>query len=57
MTTRSVARLVERGELTPALRAPGSRGAFLFHTDDVDELVERAARSLQERLEQMKAAS
>lgn len=39
---RQVARLVERGDLTPAIKAPGARGAYLFDPAAV-ELV-RAAR-------------
>jgi len=57
VTPRQVARLVERGELTPVVKAPGPTGAFMFNADEVDDLVERTARRLQERLEQMKAAS
>lgn len=35
-TTRTVARLVYRGELHPAAKAPGSRGAFLFDPETID---------------------
>lgn len=31
----TISRMVERGELTPAAKAPGRRGAFLFHQADV----------------------
>lgn len=54
ITVRSVARIVERGELTPAAKAPGPRGAFMFDPTAVDELVaEREAGAA----EQLKAAS
>lgn len=32
---RTVHRLVERGRLTPAIKAPGKRGALLFRRTDV----------------------
>lgn len=32
---RTVHRLVKRGRLTPALKAPGLRGALLFRRSDV----------------------
>ena len=32
---RTVHRLVERGRLTPAIKAPGKRGALLFRRADV----------------------
>lgn len=35
---RTVIRLVERGQLTPAQKLPGLRGAFLFNRADVDAL-------------------
>lgn len=38
---RHVARLVERGELVPALTGNGARGAYFFTSADVDALIER----------------
>ena len=36
---RTVHRLVDSGDLTPALTAPGGRaGAYLFHRSDVEKL-------------------
>ena len=35
---REVTRLVERGALTPALKLPGIRGAYLFEADAVARL-------------------
>lgn len=41
---RTVHRLVESGELKPALTAPGGyNGAFLFKREDVEALIEAAA--------------
>lgn len=42
-TPRHVARLVERGEIKPAMTAPGARGAYLFRRADVEALAERRA--------------
>lgn len=36
VTTRTVARWVDDGTLTPAAQAPGPRGAFLFDADEID---------------------
>ena len=44
VTTRTVARWVEEGVLTPAAQAPGPRGAYLFDEEQIDRLAaERAA--------------
>ena len=41
---RTVHRLVEAGNLTPAMTAPGGRaGAFLFRRSDVEALAKSAA--------------
>lgn len=41
---RTVHRLVERGDLEPAMKAPGLRGALFFRRNDVLRLAaERAA--------------
>lgn len=41
---RTIHRLVETGELTPALVAPGGRaGAFLFRKADIEALAKGAA--------------
>lgn len=41
---RTVHRLVESGQLVPALTAPGGfKGAFLFKREDVERLMEPAA--------------
>lgn len=37
---QSVARLVERGTLTPALQLPGVRGAFLFDPAAIERLAQ-----------------
>lgn len=39
-----VTRLVKRGEIEPAIQAPGKRGAFLFTADEVEHC--RAMREL-----------
>ena len=36
--TTTVTRRVARGEIVPAVRAPGRRGAFLFAADAVEKL-------------------
>lgn len=36
ISTATVHRLVERGDLTPAAKAPGKRGAYLFAADEVE---------------------
>ena len=44
VTTRTVARWVEEGVLTPAAQAPGPRGAYLFNAEQVEALAsERTA--------------
>lgn len=41
---RTVHRLVESGDLTPAMTAPGGRaGAFLFRRSDVEAIAKSAA--------------
>lgn len=35
---RTIIRLVERGDLTPAQKLPGLRGAYLFHPTDIEGL-------------------
>lgn len=41
---RTVHRLVERGDLSPAIKAPGLRGSLFFRREDVLRLAaERAA--------------
>lgn len=36
----TISRMVARGDLTPAVKTPGKRGAYLFHREDVDALRE-----------------
>lgn len=44
--TRTVARWVDDGTLTPAAQAPGPRGAYLFNAEQVEALVaERTAEA------------
>lgn len=44
VTTRTVARWVDEGTLTPAAQAPGPRGAYLFDAEQVECLAaERTA--------------
>lgn len=38
-SVKTVARWVHLGALTPRVRAPGPRGAMLFHPDDVEALL------------------
>lgn len=38
VTPSAVSRMVARGALKPALKTPGSRGAFLFDRGQVEEL-------------------
>ncbi|WNM72261.1 helix-turn-helix DNA binding domain protein [Arthrobacter phage Gusanita] len=40
---RTIIRLVERGELTPAQKLPGLRGAYLFHPTDIEGLKDEEA--------------
>lgn len=44
VSTSQVTRLVKRGEIEPAIQAPGKRGAFLFTVDEVEHC--RAMREL-----------
>lgn len=37
VSTREIARRVERGELEPVAKLPGIRGAFLFNPDVLPE--------------------
>lgn len=41
----TLSRWVAAGKITPAIQAPGIRGPFLFHRDDVEELALRLARA------------
>ena len=43
VSTRTVARFVASGDLKPAMRLPGLRGAFLFDPRDVQRLAKRGA--------------
>ena len=43
---RTVHRLVERGRLTPAIKAPGKRGALMFRRADVLTLAAEVARGV-----------
>lgn len=44
--TRTVARWVDDGILTPAAQAPGPRGAYLFDAEQIDALAaERTAEA------------
>lgn len=36
VSVRQFIRQVERGEVTPAKKLPGIRGAYLFHRSDVE---------------------
>lgn len=38
VSTRQVARMVAAGKLSPAFKAPGIRGAYLFDRTAVEEL-------------------
>lgn len=40
---RTVHRMVERRELTPAVKTPGLRGAYLFRREDVERLAQGSA--------------
>ena len=35
---KTISRLVKAGKLTPAVKAPGIRGAYMFRRGDVEEL-------------------
>ena len=43
VTTREVARRVERGVLEPAVKLPGIRGAFLFDSASIEAETGRAS--------------
>lgn len=43
VSVRQVARLVERGRITPLDRLPGVRGAYLFDPNEVDRVAEERA--------------
>ncbi|MCQ4120418.1 helix-turn-helix domain-containing protein [Rhodococcus tibetensis] len=46
VSRKTVTRLVESGDLTPVVRGPGLRGAFLFDPADIEALVaERGAHT------------
>ena len=38
VTPKTVARMAADGRLTPAVKAPGLRGAMLFRAEDVDQV-------------------
>lgn len=40
LTRYSVIRFVHDGKITPAVKAPGDRGAFMFKREDVEALAE-----------------
>ena len=49
VTSRWVARLVQRHELEPAVKLPGKTGAYLFTTDELERYAaERAAAAADE---------
>lgn len=39
VTPKTVARWAAEGRITPAIKAPGLRGAMLFRVDDLDALL------------------
>lgn len=43
--TATVHRLVERGDLVPAVKAPGIRGAMMFRPADVERLARARAKA------------
>lgn len=43
LTIKQVARMVTRGELTPAAKAPGVRGAYLFDPNTITALADKKA--------------
>lgn len=45
VTPAHVTRLVASGHITPAIKAPGKRGAFMFTTEEVEQV--RVMRELQ----------
>lgn len=40
ISNSTVMRMVESGQLTPAYKAPGLRGAYLFNKSDISALAE-----------------
>lgn len=46
VTTREIARRVERSALEPAVKLPGLRGAFLFNRADIAALTSERELSL-----------
>lgn len=45
LTPAAVSYRVRHGQLTPAAKAPGVRGAYLFDPDEVDRLLEQRKAS------------
>jgi hypothetical protein len=41
--TATVRRMIERGELNPAAKTPGIRGAYLFHQADIIRVATKRA--------------
>lgn len=50
---QTIARWVDSGRLTPALRGPGIRGVMWFDMNDVDALAHAIAEDLRARLDRM----
>lgn len=46
----TINRMVTAGDLTPAVKGPGVRGAYLFHRADVDALRIQRQRELEAEL-------
>lgn len=43
VTPRQISRMVREEKLTPAAKTPGIRGAFMFDSEQVDDLVKARA--------------
>lgn len=44
LSNSTVIRMVDEGKLTPAFKAPGLRGAYLFSRSDVERLAKDGAK-------------
>ena len=44
LTPAAISYRVRRGQITPAMKAPGVRGAYLFRLSDIEQLLELEAQ-------------
>ncbi|NQD40570.1 helix-turn-helix domain-containing protein [Glutamicibacter halophytocola] len=44
LSTRQIARMVADGRLTPAFKAPGIRGAYIFDVEEIERVAKGDAK-------------